>query len=330
MSYYNGDVSLLPEWQELVSNHIDTGIPVDVVVRQDPRISFFADAGGVRIGVRLALQSDAPTSVTNLAVILVQIIKIGDARYLEVSTNVRDLYRDFYLLLGELLNEIVTQGAEPATALKSALSRWQSLLRAAALLSDERQLGLFGELWTLDRIFRAAGPAALDAWVGPLRQDHDFRLAANEFEVKSTSATRRTHLINGIGQLTPSTNCSLYLVSLQFPLAGASGKTLSDLVANLEINLKSSSGATERFHQLLELVGFRSQDSQWYPTRRRLGGLPRIVPVVAGCPRLTRGALSDINPDYAPDRIIDAHYRIDVDALGFEDGDPRFLAILPE
>ena len=330
MSYSNNAASLLPDWQELLSNHIKTGIPVDVVVRQGPRISFFVDAGGVRIGARIALLGDAPATSSHLAVILIHVIKIGNSRYLEVSTNVRDLYRDFYLLLGELLNEIVTQGAEPATALKSALSRWQSFLRGVALLSEERQLGLFGELWTLDRIFRAAGPAGLDAWVGPLRQDHDFRLAANEFEVKSTSETRRTHVINGIGQLTPSINCSLYLVSLQFPLAGASGQTLSDLVTDLEIRFKSISGATERFYQLLESVGFRLQDSQWYPTRRRLGGLPRIVPVVAGCPRLTRDALSDIKRDYVPDRIIDAHYKIDVDGLGFEDGDPRFLAILPE
>jgi hypothetical protein len=319
---------LLPDWQELLSTYIETGTPVDVVIQNDPRISVFVDGGGARLGALIEYKDESTPLNNPLAVISVS-VKIGSVRYMEISTRYRELYRDFYLLLGELIDSIVKGGTSPSVALKSALSRWQTLLRSNVLLSDERQLGLFGELWVLERLLSSIGAAALDAWVGPLRQEHDFRLSNNEFEVKTTSSARRTHIINGLGQLSPSQNCSLYIVSLQFTLAGAGGRTLAETVAELELPVKKSGADVWQFGRLLELVGYRAGEAQYYSTRRRIGGTPRIIPVAGGCPRLTRESLSNIRLEYLPDRILDAQYRIDVEGLGYQDGDPRFLAVLP-
>jgi hypothetical protein len=90
--------------------------------------------------------------------------------------------------------------ARAVLALESSLALWRALLQTSALLSEEKQVGLAGELWLLERLLRGLGPRALDAWVGPGGQSHDFRLGDFEFEVKATSGTRRVHMINGLNQ----------------------------------------------------------------------------------------------------------------------------------
>lgn len=53
-------------------------------------------------------------------------------------------------------------------------------------LSEAASLGLFGELWFLDRW--APFPAAINAWHGPTGVRHDFSSASVSVEVKTTSS----------------------------------------------------------------------------------------------------------------------------------------------
>ena len=77
------------------------------------------------------------------------------------------------------------------------------------------------------------------------------------------------------------------------------------------------------------LSGYRPADAPRYPRRRRLLGPPLLVPVVDGCPRLTPEAITVISPSFAAERIRDVTYRIDLHGLGVQDGDSRFLEVLP-
>jgi hypothetical protein len=173
------------------------------------------------------------------------------------------------------------------------------------------------------------GVAALQAWTGPRRQSHDFRLADGEFEVKTTSGSGRVHTINGLGQLVPSVGFDLYVVSLQVTHAGSGGATLAEAVEQIVAELGHGSDAERIFFELLTLSGYRPADAPRYPRRRRLLGPPLLVPVVDGCPRLTPEAIAVLPAAFAAERIRDVTYRIDLHGLGVPDGDPRFLEVLP-
>jgi hypothetical protein len=312
----------------LLADYIESGVPGICVVRAKPRVALFIDAGGARFGAYVELIGDTSLPPSPLLEITVALVRVEGAPHLEVATSTRSLYRDFYLLLGELIGAVVHDGAEPVAALLAALDRWQNLLRMTALLSEERQIGLFGELWLLERLLPYRGAAALDAWVGPAGQPHDFRFGNTEIEVKTTSSNRRTHTINGLAQLMPSQDCSLFLLSLHMTAAGAGGRTLAELVDGLDSTVSRFDGGRLRLKSLLDATGFRAVDAPHYRTRRRIGGQPRLIAVEAGCPRLTRHALSNLPSGNVPDRILDASYQIDVEGLGYTDGDPNFLAIL--
>jgi hypothetical protein len=320
---------LLPLWSDLVSDYIEPGVPALCVVRRTPELSLFVDADGARFGAWIEMKDNTSLPSSPLSEISVSPVQRAGTRFLEIATSSRSLYREFYLLLGEFITAVITEGVAPLQALAAILDRWRTLLRATLILSEEQQIGLFGELWMFARLLPALGASTLDSWVGPASQVHDFRFRNLEFEVKTTSSARRTHIINGLTQLSPSQGCYLYLLSLQYIAAGAGGQTLPETINAIEARIAKFAEGPKRFAQLLQSVGYSAADAQYYSARRRIGGPPRLIPIADGCPRLTRAGLDELRPIFAPARIIDATYRIDVEGLGYADGDRLFLSILP-
>jgi hypothetical protein len=320
---------LIPAWETLRSDYVDTGIPGVCVVRSDPKIDIFVDGGGTRLGAVLAFPEVGPLPISPLTEISVTETRVGGIRCLRVSTDAALLFGTFYLVLADIIRTVVEDGYSATAALDASLARFETLLQTASLLSDERQMGLFGELWLLDRIIPHLGAQALDAWVGPTRQTHDFRLAGNEFEVKTTSGSRRVHTINGFGQLDPSADCRLFLVSLRIVTAGSGGVTLPETIVRIAAKISEFPGAEKRFAQILETVGYRESEAVHYRRRWRLADDARLITVGDGCPRLTRAALNLLPSAFAAGLIQNAAYEIDVEGLGVADGTPDFTAVLP-
>lgn len=322
--------SLIPAWETLRSDYVDTGIPGVCVVRAEPKIDIFVDGGGERLGAILAFPESGPLPVSPLTEIAVTETRVGGVRCLRVSTDAALLFRTFYLVLNDIIRTVVEDGYSATAALEASLARFDALLRTASLLSDERQIGLFGELWLLDRLLPHLGEQALDAWVGPARQTHDFRLDGVELEVKTTSGSRRVHTINGFGQLTPSADCRLFLVSLRVVAAGSGGATLPEAVAGLAAAFASFPGADTRFGRMLEMIGYREAEAGHYRRRWRFADDARLIAVDDGCPRLTRSALDYLPAGFAAGLIRNASYEIDVEGLGVADGMPDFTTVLPQ
>ncbi|MBK6456063.1 MAG: PD-(D/E)XK motif protein [Gemmatimonadetes bacterium] len=88
------------------------------------------------------------------------------------------------------------------------------LFEQTPLLSTERQIGLLGELLFLERLMSRIGSDAVDAWMGPLAEPHDFRVGSREYEIKTTTASHRVHTVHGTEQLVPSLGCSLSVISI--------------------------------------------------------------------------------------------------------------------
>ncbi|MEA1015145.1 PD-(D/E)XK motif protein [Sphingosinicella sp. LY1275] len=320
---------LLPDWDSFNRDYVQHGIHQYLIVRHQPALRLFVDEGAARIGILIELPPGASVPPTPLEQVDVAHVQVGGILMLQAATSSRPLFSNFYILIQDIVAEIIS-GTEPLAALNACIRRWRDLLKAPSVMTEERQAGLFGELWLLKRLCRTMGVSALDAWTGPAGQAHDFRLGNREFEVKTTVGSRRVHRINGAGQLVPSPGCQLYLLSLQLADSGSGGgASLPEVVADLAKDIAGSPDAGSRFRQLLSDSGYRDEDAPFYASRRRLRTEAAVIPVQPGFPRLTPESVTLIATDFEASRIQRVEYDIDVSDLGALDGTSEFFTVLP-
>lgn len=319
-----------PTWDEFAA-HIRSPAPVLVRLRGVPSVDLFVDNNGGRIGLRVASSDLATDSLPEspFTALRIAMVRLDEGNHLEVATMVSDLYPYFFAFALSIADGVQLDGAAPAVALRRSLRAWRALFEQLVLLTPERQLGLLGELWLLDRLVDVHGAAALDAWTGPRGEAHDFRIGNYEFEVKTTSGEHRTHMISGDSQLIASPGHDLYLLSLQFAAGGPSSRSVLDAVEALRSRMTSLHAAS-RFEQILESTFQLSLSNLGHYTRRmQLRSRPYLVPVSDSFPRITHAdVLSLPRPEMV--RVSDVRYRVDVEGLGWEDEAAEFLAVLPE
>jgi hypothetical protein len=224
-------------------------------------------------------------------------------------------------------DRIQLDGLDAGAAVNECVVRWKDLLRLVTLLSPERQLGLVGELWLLSHLVARLGPAdALAAWTGPTRAAHDFRFGRYEIEVKATRGERRVHVISSDTQLVASPECELYLLSLQFTLAGAeAGESLASRITAVRDQLKNRSLVQVFDAALVAGYGLDASDLDQYSAAVKLRTSPYLVPIDADFPRVDLAGSASGN---AVARISDVRYRVDVEGLGFVAGSPQFDEVI--
>ena len=318
------DVRLM-SWENFRANFLEDGLAAQVPVLGTPEILVFAEPGATAIGLRTTATLGAEKPISNVDAISVATvdgtfqIRVADAK----------LYQPFFAFLLDISNRVQLDKQQPEAAFTAALASWRQMLSATTVLSEEEQLGLAGELWTLRRLMQSRGLDAIKAWTGSDRQAHDFRLGAEEIEVKTTSGENRRHHINRIDQLVPSPNMELYVLSLQMVSAGIGpGSTLLEQVNEIRDVVAVNPAAANNFEEKLDAWGWRDRDSQFYPRRRRPGSKAILVVVDKECPRLEPSALDGLLGTLRS-RVDEIRYRIDITGLGSPDGDQAFNQVLP-
>lgn len=156
----------------------------------------------------------------------------------------------------------------PATLefVSGLLTEWEDLLSRRGLLSAEKEIGLWAELWLVSRT-RKSG-ALLDAWRGPDSERVDFLLDATGFEIKA-SHRERVHLVSQ-EQLEPTLGAAeIFLMSLHVAIDPVHGRCLSDIVNHVA----GVASDVARFEERLASVGYSRDDEQAY--RRRYVVLSR-------------------------------------------------------
>lgn len=318
------------DWHSFESNYLLSKVPHRIVVSQKPKIEFYTNSGAGEFGAHFGVPKLLGKQLNiNFREIEAREIKLYGENFVELSIGNTPLFSSFFSLLREITSDILEKKTSPLEAIRSAIGRWEALIARSNALSHERQVGLFGEVWLLKRLIPTLGASALAAWVGPLELEHDFRIGDTEFEVKSTSSSRRVHRINGAGQLTPSVGCELNILSLQLTNAGSGGQTLPQLVDSVEELLRAWPGEDQRFLRLLEKAGFDRSDAPLYQLQLRLRNEAKLIPVVDGVPRLTDEAIKSLDARYCPNHILRVAYDIDVSDMGYPDGSVEFLQVIP-
>ncbi|MFE6778058.1 PD-(D/E)XK motif protein [Streptomyces sp. NPDC057702] len=305
------------EWPT-VAGYVDDGTPTVIPLAGEPRIEFFVDAYGARTGLRIALDPADRVPLSGLTAVVVRPVAARGQRMLEIATAERALFRDFHDLLTGVADRVRREGHSPARAFTETLASWTELLARTRGVSEEKRVGLLGELYALEWFASRFGwPVALTSWRGPDSEEHDFGLPDHDVEVKSTASERRLHSVRGTTQLVPTGGRPLWLLSLQFTRGGSAGETLSERVRRVREEVAEH--APDLTPRLTELLG----RCEWLgplatapdPERWSLRTEPLVLSAGdARVPRLGPDVLAALS-DEARQRIVGLTYGIDLTGL---------------
>jgi hypothetical protein len=253
----SADISRHLRWESF-EKRIRDGLPSLEPIKGSPRVILFIAPGGSRIGVRL-FTAGAGNLSSPLAEIAILNVGAGAQTAVEVSTGNANLFQDFYAFCCTVADRVQLDREPVETALEKTLSSWAALIRQKRVLSDNRQLGLFGELIFLKRIAAVIGwSAAVEAWQGFDSEEHDFTLVTTDIEVKSTRSESRIHQISSLTQLVPKQDRRLAIVSIQLtPGVGKGSQSLAKLIASI---FSAASSAEPR---AVEMIRYRLTEQGW-------------------------------------------------------------------
>jgi hypothetical protein len=319
-------------WENFRSTVFVSGEQRIHLVSDSPYIEIFGDGISNRIGIWLETlpEKPIPLEFSKLAIITIRTIKTSGRLLLEASTGTVSLFRNFYHFALAVAERMLVERIDATEAVSSELHCFNALLEEKSFLGYERQLGLLGELIFLERLIQNKGVAAIDSWIGPMGEPHDFRISNREFEVKTTVSSQRIHLIHGTEQLVPSSECSLYLVSVVLgPIGAGPGFSLTDKVAQISNLLAPESRRRSQFLSALKLCGFCDEDRAHYARAFSMRRPIAIVAVDSAFPAITRSTIQTALGPLAP-RIDGLEYEVNVDGLEYEDGTEEFNLVFPE
>ena len=318
-------------WQNFCASIIVEGDQRTHKVSDSPRVDFFWDGHDKRIGIWLETASNTVLSseLLKLSFVGLDVVKIGSRHFLEIATASKPLRRQFYHFAVAVAERMLSGEVLALEAVTVELQCFADLLAERPTLGVERQIGLLGELLFLERLTASKGVQMLDCWGGPDAEPHDFRLDTREFEVKTTVAPRRVHIIHGGEQLVASKGCSIFLLSVLLgPPGDSSSFSLAGKVRDVERLLATDAARKKRFSQILERTGLQKADLAHYGRKYSLRRALAIVPVDDKFPALTRSAIQKaIGP--LSQRIESLQYAVNLEGLEKEEGTPQFTAAVP-
>jgi hypothetical protein len=147
---------------------------------------------------------------------------------------------DVFAPLGvELGNALASTPAPTAVMVVSLLQRWSSLFASPARLSEAEELGLWGELWTINQ---SADPDILvRGWRGSDGGTYDFFVEEARLEVKASRHPGVHHV--SLTQVAPQDGSGI-LLSLAADRS-ATGQSVADLVRSLFARLPDATPLLE-------------------------------------------------------------------------------------
>lgn len=317
-------------WDNL-NDYVNKRLAALLPVKSSRQASLFVGHDATTLGLRIPAGAEDTFEPSPYREITIELKLIDGNRVVELSTSSAELFRKFYLFSIDIVELLERTKISVPQAIIVSLGSWGQLLSRKSLMPETSQLGLHGELCFLKALIAVQGGSAMEAWIGPRNERHDFRIADAEFEVKSTSRNQRIHIIHGLGQLEPTLKKKLFVLSFHFELAGSrSGHTLPEKVSAVRGLLKNDGENLGRFEEAVEKVGYRDSDAVFYIDRFQMRSLPRLIPVNGELPRITAGQLRQSLGEQSLQRIGEVTYEINADGLGYEEGSRQFALVFPK
>lgn len=165
----------------------------------------------------------------------------ADAPYVDLACLDSGTVQTFATVAADIANAVIGEPIEARTsAVTAAVREWRWFWGVdPSRLSMTDAIGLFGELWFLNR-WAGVSAASVQAWEGSNGSRHDFQWPASSVEVKTTArAGAITHTIEHLDQLSDSETGQLYLYSLRITRDALAANTVNSLAAAARNALRS-------------------------------------------------------------------------------------------
>ncbi|MBB5598958.1 PD-(D/E)XK motif protein [Neomicrococcus lactis] len=282
----NGDGQrLAPETVDRFFGSADI-VPIPVLNEPYCELRFHPDPQIMELRVST---NDSPPELVGLENINVDQFYNDSERTYCLRVNAKDIRFLAYSFVADVVDSIA-QGHTLGEAIGKSIEGYQQLVKRQRRLSDEKQTGLIGELLFLQFLCGHSESAALDAWLGPSAEQHDFSFLDFDVEVKTTKSERRVHRISTATQLEPSVGRVLWFLSVQITAAGSSsnGFSLDQLISQVGDLLGSR---RERFLSYLRKLGWDESELHSYPEKYVLRTAPAFYLVDERFPALRASSL---------------------------------------
>ncbi|WP_406008706.1 PD-(D/E)XK motif protein [Streptomyces sp. NBC_00637] len=275
-----------------------------------PLVSYEIAGGGRGIALHVELSGRHRLPRSPLPAVRIDQIAHAGRRLARLTTPEPEFLRDFHDLLLAVADRIVVDGQDLDHAFDETVHGWSALLGRPRGMSPQKRIGLHGELAVLGRLAQLLGwRAALDSWVGPVGEQHDFALGNADLEVKTTASELRRHTVHGLGQLSETPGRPLWFASLRLTRGGAGGRSLGESIkATRDAAAAENIAQGRRVDRLLAAAGWdpeQPEDERW---------TPRDSPLLLRASDMPRLRSEDL-PDGSVGRIDDVTYVVDVTGL---------------
>ena len=217
----------------------------------------------------------------------------------------------FGAFLDELLKTIEDGKGSLLEEIKNLLDKWKGMLTldTEKVMSLRSVIGLFGELLLLDHLVNIKKIAALDNWVGPNGNRHDFEFLQHSVEVKSTTVKNGNEIhVSGVTQLEPYPRKSVAILRIKLEIE-PNGISLPKLIEKIK---KADSFNSEKFSEKLVKYGYHADKEYLYTKICFQPTEFQIIPVNSKFPRITAKSLLEIDPTL---RIKEIGYVVNVAGL---------------
>ena len=184
----------------------------------------------------------------------------NNALHIKISADLRKKLRQFYEDLCLNFDYSDTDGSVWST-INDYAHLWAKIRQER--LSNEEEVGLFGELFILKDLLESGHSTALTFWKGPSDGLHDFVNEGNwELEVKTSLNPNPVVKVHPVTQLEPI-DSPFHLIVVKLKTDKTNGTSLPEMIEEIESKLQTS-GDKDKFESLLEEVGYFSTDSHKY------------------------------------------------------------------
>lgn len=203
---------------------------------------------------------------------------------------------------------------KPELAVKfviALIEKWKEFFAGGSdVLSDERQTGLYGELYIL-QYFSTAGVdfgKTIKAWTGSKKTSQDYEFGSIAVEVKSSAAVDASRVnITNSRQLDDTALDKLFLARILLDTRQGEKSTLPLLIEILRKNIQITSPESSLdFEEKLLAAGYQDKHAEQYSNRQYLERELKFYQVIEGFPRLLVQNL--------PEGITKVSYEITLDA----------------
>jgi len=309
--------------REGLGEYLRSGAPAVVKIEGSPAVYLVIEPILRRLVLRTPLARQPIPDLSAYQHISAETIYWNDGRWCELRIE-GEMIADAYPVLCSIADRIQLQSLDFSTAVVGALSSLRELLAGAQRLTEQQEIGLFGELLFLKHLLgKKVTAEAVASWRGPEGEEHDMALAEGDVEVKSTTTEERCHWIGDVRQLEPTFGRRLWLLSFQLTGAGAGGASLPELIEEIRALLRAESGA-EEFEAKLNAVGWRDDTADLYVRRLRLRSKPECYEIDHTFPAITPQRLAAAGLDQS--RFVQIRYMIDLRGLQVSSDVPESLS----